>query len=73
MLTLEQALERLVTTAAAHRLPETEQVSTFDALHRVLAQDVLAPLDVPPGDNTSMDGYAVRAADVPQAGTALPV
>ena len=73
LLTLEQALERLVTTAAAHRLPETEQVSTFDALHRVLAQDVLAPLDVPPADNTSMDGYAVRAADVPQVGTALPV
>ena len=73
MLTLEQALERLVTTAAAHRLPETEEVSTFDALHRVLAQDVLAPLDVPPADNSSMDGYAVRAADVPQAGTALPV
>jgi molybdopterin molybdotransferase len=73
LLTLEQALERLVTTAAAHRPPETEQVSTFDALHRVLAQDVLAPLDVPPADNTSMDGYAVRAADVPQVGTALPV
>ena len=73
MLTLEQALERLVAAGVAHRLGETEEVSTFDALHRVLAQDVHATLDVPPADNTSMDGYAVRAADVPVAGAVLPV
>jgi molybdopterin molybdotransferase len=73
MLTLEQALERLVATGAARRLRETEEVSTFDALHRVLAEDVRSTLDVPPADNTSMDGYAVRTADVPAAGTVLPV
>lgn len=73
MLTLEQALERLAATAAACALREVEQVSTFDALHRVLAEDVHATLDVPPADNTSMDGYAVRAADVPVAGALLPV
>ena len=73
MLTLEQALERLVAAARAWPIGETEQVSTFDALHRVLAEDVHATLDVPPADNTSMDGYAVRAADVPVPGTALPV
>ena len=56
MLTLEQALERLVATGAARRLRETEEVSTFDALHRVLAEDVRSTLDVPPADNTSMDG-----------------
>ena len=39
----------------------------------MLAEDVRSALDVPPADNTSMDGYAVRAADVPQAGTVLPV
>jgi molybdopterin molybdotransferase len=73
MLTLEQALERLLAAAARHALRETEAVSTFDALHRVLAEDVCSALDVPPADNTSMDGYALRAADVPAAGTVLPV
>ena len=52
---------------------EVEAVSTFDALGRVLAADVRSTLDVPPQDNTSMDGYALRCADVPVAGTVLPV
>jgi len=39
----------------------------------VLAQDVRSGLDVPPADNTSMDGYALRSNDVPAAGTLLPV
>ncbi|MFM7531855.1 MAG: gephyrin-like molybdotransferase Glp [Rubrivivax sp.] len=73
MLTLEQALERLLAVASRHVLHETETLATFDALHRVLAQGVQATLDVPPADNTSMDGYALRAADVPAAGTVLPV
>jgi molybdopterin molybdotransferase len=52
---------------------EAADVSTFDALGRVLADDVRSSLDVPPADNTAMDGYALRAADVPQSGTTLPV
>jgi molybdopterin molybdotransferase len=52
---------------------EGESVSTFDALGRVLAEDVRSTLDVPPADNTSMDGYALRCADVPQPGCTLPV
>lgn len=73
MLTLEQALEQLLAAAARHALSETEEVSTFHALQRVLAEDVCSGLDVPLADNTSMDGYAMRAADVPAAGTVLPV
>ena len=73
MLSLDDALERLVQGSAGYVLGETESVSTFDALGRVLAEDVLATLDVPPQDNTSMDGYALRCADVPAAGTLLPV
>ena len=73
MLTLEQALGRLLAAAQACAIAEAEEVSTFDALHRVLAADVHSTLDVPPADNTSMDGYALRAADVPVAGTVLPV
>jgi molybdopterin molybdotransferase len=71
MLTLEEALARLL--QAATPLAEAESVATFDALGRVLAADVVSLLDVPPADNTSMDGYALRVADVPVAGTVLPV
>jgi len=71
LLTLEQALDRLI--GAVRPTPETERVSTFDALGRVLAEDICSALDVPPADNTSMDGYALRVADVPQVGVVLPV
>ncbi len=73
LLSLEEALVRLRQGAAAYRVTAQEQVATFDALGRVLAQGVKSQLDVPPADNTSMDGYALRAADVPTAGTVLPV
>ncbi len=71
MLSLPEALARLL--AAARPLAETERVSTFAALGRVLARPVGSAIDVPPADNTSMDGNALRAADVPAPGTLLPV
>ena len=73
LLSLDEALRRLVEGAAAHRIQDTESISTFDALGRVLAADVRSLLDVPPADNTSMDGYAVRAADVKTTGAELAV
>ncbi len=73
LLSLDEALSRLLQGAAAQRITDTETVSTFDALGRVLAQAVESRLDVPPADNTSMDGYAVHAADVVASGTVLPV
>jgi molybdopterin molybdotransferase len=72
-MSLDDALAQLAQAARAHALRETETLSTFDALGRVLATGVQSALDVPPEDNTSMDGYAMRAADVPAAGTLLPV
>ena len=71
LMPLDDALARLLALAAP--LGRTDQVSTFDADGRVLAQDVVSPLQVPPADNSSMDGYAVRTADVTAAGVALPV
>lgn len=71
MLSLPEALDRL--RAGTTPLAETETVSTFDALGRVLAVDVRSLLDVPPHDNTSMDGYALRTADLREAATVLPV
>ena len=45
-------------------LLQTELVSTFDADGRILAQNVTSSLHVPPQDNSAMDGYAVRCADL---------
>ena len=73
MLSLDQALLLLVQGSRAFRIQAQEAVSTFDGLGRVLAADVRSALDVPPQDNSSMDGYALRAADVPAAGTELQV
>lgn len=73
LLSLDEALLRLVAGSLPHRITQTESVSTFDALGRVLAADVLSALDVPPEDNTSMDGYALNTADVPEAGAVLRV
>ncbi|MBN2692250.1 MAG: molybdopterin molybdotransferase MoeA [Burkholderiaceae bacterium] len=67
----ELALQRLL--AAARAIGEAEILPISAALGRVLAQDVHASIDVPPADNTSMDGYALRSADVPAAGVCLPV
>lgn len=71
---LNDALAELLGFAVV--LPGVEVVSTFEADGRVLAQDVVSALQVPPQDNSSMDGYAMRCADVQQAlatGGALPV
>ena len=73
LLSLDEALAKLVAGAAPHAIAADESVSTFDALGRVLAGDVLSALDVPPEDNTSMDGYAVHCADIVATGTVLPV
>ena len=51
----------------------TELVSTLKASGRVLAEDLRSSVDVPPLDNSAMDGYALRYADVAQTGVRLPV
>ena len=71
LLSLDDALPKLL--AQAHELTRVQSVSTFDADGRVLAQDVTSALQVPPQDNSSMDGYAVRVADCAQAGAVLRV
>ena len=68
---LDAALAELLAHATPQ--PGVEQVSTFDADGRVLAQDLTASLDVPAHDNSSMDGYALRCADWLDASTQLLV
>ncbi len=71
LLSLDDALPKLL--AQARALTGVQSVSTFEADGRVLAQDVTSALQVPPQDNSSMDGYAVRVADCAQAGAVLRV
>ena len=69
-LTVEEALARILDYVSPLG-PERKPL--LDALGQVLAEDVRAPFDVPPHANSSMDGYAVRAADVQAAGPAAGV
>lgn len=62
MLTVAEAHARIL--AAARILTGQTHLALSAASGRVLAQDIMAPMDVPPCDNSAMDGYAVRAADV---------
>ncbi|MGF6526936.1 molybdopterin molybdotransferase MoeA [Variovorax sp. PvP013] len=71
LMPLETALATLLSKAAP--TTATEDVPTFEADGRVLAQDVVSGLTVPPHDNSAMDGYAVRGADCAAAGAELPV
>jgi molybdopterin molybdotransferase len=62
MLTAAQAREQLLAPAVS--VSEVELVAMQAALGRILAEDVVSLVDVPPLDNTSMDGYAIRVADL---------
>lgn len=69
-LPVEQATARIL---ARCRLLGAEAVSLDDAHGRVLAADVVADLDLPPFDNSAVDGYAVRAAELVDAPVTLPI
>jgi molybdopterin molybdotransferase len=71
LMSLDDALANLL--AQVTPLAGSETVSTFEADRRVLAADLVSALQVPPQDNSSMDGYAVRSADVTHAGAVLRV
>jgi len=71
MLSVEQALEQLL--RGAHPLADIESVDTLQAAGRVLATAVVSAIDVPPMDNSQMDGYALRTVDVPALPTTLIV
>jgi molybdopterin molybdotransferase len=62
LLSVDEALETLL--AGARPVAEVDQVPTMEAVGRVLAQAQTSTMDVPPMDNSAMDGYAVRLSDV---------
>jgi molybdopterin molybdotransferase len=65
LLDFDEARRQLLELAQplALRDDEFEVLPTHEALDRVLARDRVSTLDVPPMDNSQMDGYAVRSAD----------
>ena len=65
-------VERLI-AARVTAVAETESIALADAAGRVLAEDLIAPIDLPPFDNSAVDGFAVRHADVGTTETALTV
>ena len=70
MLSVEDALERIL---AHFHVLESEERPLLDALGQVLAEDATARHDIPPLDNSAMDGYAIQAASVAGASESSPV
>ena len=71
LLSVEEALDRIFAAIAAPTEPETAWLS--EALGRVIAEPVTSPISLPPWDNSAMDGYAIRSADVQGATDEAPV
>jgi molybdopterin molybdotransferase len=70
MITVEEALDKIL----PHIEPlGSEKVSILEALGRVIAEDIIANRDIPPLDNSGMDGFAVRSGDVQNADQNHPV
>jgi molybdopterin molybdotransferase len=70
MLSVEQALNQILSNAK--RIVETEVISLKVANGRVLANDVVAQMSMPPFDQSAMDGYAVQFNEIP-ASKSLPL
>jgi molybdopterin molybdotransferase len=70
MIAVEEAQQRVLDEV---EVLGAERVAFNESLGRVLREDIKAPRDVPDGDNTAMDGYAVRAEDIANAPVKLKV
>ncbi|MSQ15276.1 MAG: molybdopterin molybdenumtransferase MoeA [Dehalococcoidia bacterium] len=69
-MSMEEALERML---GHFRALEAKDTPILETLGQVLAEDIYAAFDVPPMDNSAMDGYAVRASDTSGAAAEFPV
>jgi molybdopterin molybdotransferase len=69
LLSVDQARERIL---SRFQTVTTETLPLRECSNRVLAQDIIAANDLPPFDNSSMDGFAVRAGDVAEATSDSP-
>src|ERR1700704_3185395 len=71
LLSVDEALAQLL--AGATPVSDVEEVPALEATGRVLARAQRSTMDVPPMDNSAMDGYAVRLADLSSANRKLKV
>ncbi|MCO6555390.1 MAG: molybdopterin molybdotransferase MoeA [Gilliamella sp.] len=67
LLTFQQAKQQLLQSASTIKSLHSEKVTLFDALERITAEPVISPINVPSFDNSAMDGYVVRLADLKQS------
>ena len=71
MMRVEEAIERLL--QASQLRVEAARTNLGNAVGRVLSEDLVSPLDVPPADNSAMDGYAFRHDEWPGSDDQLPL
>jgi len=69
MISVEEALEKIL---SYFEVLEPEEKPILDSLGQVMAEDVYSSIDIPPRDNSAMDGFAVRAEDTYGAGKSSP-
>lgn len=70
MISVDEALDKILSSI---KVLGCEKVSILEGLGRVIAEDVYAPRDIPPLDNSAMDGYAVKWEDIKEASKDRPV
>ncbi len=70
MISIEDALDLILAQA---QTTEIEEVAIVESLGRVVARDLISDIDIAPFDNTSMDGFALRSADIAIATPEAPV
>ena len=71
MLTVEEAIGKLVSSAVSPS--DSKPISLIDSLGHILSEDIVPALDVPPEDNSAMDGYAFCYADAAAKSFRLPI
>ncbi len=71
MISVDKAIEIILSSIPL--IKETERVTLFEAWGRVLSDDITAPANVPPENNSAMDGYAIIYTDTDSAGETTPV
>lgn len=70
-LSFQEAVDKVLSMATT--VAQTEEVALLAAAGRVLATPIVSPINIPPFNNSAMDGYAIRLADVTAENTVLPL